>query len=77
MNNEKKIVLQKRLNSLFAWGGVFSTALLAVGYDWHNFQSWEAIYQAIRNIILNPAMVAAFIFNIASHFNNPTNKSGF
>ena len=69
--------LQKRINSVFAWCGVFASAFMAVGYDWHNFTSWSALLDTLYNILKNPAMLVAFVFTIIAVFNNPTNKNGF
>lgn len=47
MNNEKKLVLQKRFQSWLLWLGYISAALLAIGIDWHDLQSWTLVWEQI------------------------------
>jgi len=77
MNNEKKIVLQKRTKSWLMWIGYIAAAALAVGIDWHDLQSWQLVWDKIIAFLSSPASIIEFFAVLIATSNNPTNKSGF
>ena len=75
MNNEKKVVLQKRFQSWVLWLGYIAAALLAVGIDWHDLQSWEAVWEQLIAFLSSPASIIEFGVAIWAITNNPTSKN--
>ena len=73
---DKAFISQKRIKSIVMWLGIIGSALMSIGLDWHNYDSWASLFKALFDFICNPAAVITFIIIIFGQINNPTHKNG-
>lgn len=61
-----------RLKNPWFWVGVVSVALTAIGLDPSMFTSWDALYNAILDVLSNPFLLASTALAVLAVFIDPT-----
>ena len=61
-----------RLKNPWFWVGVVSVALTAIGIDPSMLTSWDALYNAILDVLSNPFLLASTALSVLAVFIDPT-----
>ena len=66
--------IKEKLKSIPLWCGFLASALLAIGINWEDLTTWQAVSDAIVATVSNPAKIIAFCVAIFAILNNPNSR---
>ena len=67
-----KINFPVRFKNPWFWVGLCGTVLTAMGVSPEMFTSWDAVWEAVVNLINNPFMLVSVILAVLGVFVDPT-----
>lgn len=66
--------MNERFKNPWFWVGIVSVVLTATGMEPEMFTSWEALYQAILDVLRNPFLLGTAALAVLGVFVEPTTK---
>ena len=67
-----KINIPVRFKNPWFWVGLCGTILTAMGVSPEMFTSWDAVWEAVVNLINNPFMLVSVVLAVLGVFVDPT-----
>lgn len=67
-----KINFLVRAKNPWFWVGLFGTIMAAMGVSPEMFTSWEAVWEAVVNLLSNPFMLVSVALAVLGVFVDPT-----
>ena len=67
-----KINLPVRFKNPWFWVGLCGTILAAMGVSPEMFTSWNAVWEAVANMVSNPYMLVSVVLAVLGVFVDPT-----
>lgn len=67
-----KINIPVRMKNIWFWISVGGVILTAMGISADMLTSWDAVFQAIKNLLGNPYMLGSVIMSLIGVVNDPT-----
>ena len=67
-----KINIPVRFKNPWFWVGLCGTILAAMGVSPEMFTSWDAVWEAVVNIVSNPYMLVSVVLAVLGVFVDPT-----
>lgn len=66
--------MNNKLKNPYFWLSVFALIFSAAGIDFQQLTSWELLYQALLDILLNPVSIIAIITAFLGIWNDNSTK---
>ena len=67
-----KINIPVRFKNPWFWVGLCGTVLTAMGVSPEMFTSWDAVWEAVVNMVSNPYMLVSVVLAVLGVFVDPT-----
>ena len=67
-----KINIPVRFKNPWFWVGLCGTVLAAMGVSPEMFTSWDAVWEAVVNMVSNPYMLVSVVLAVLGVFVDPT-----
>lgn len=67
-----KINIPVRFKNPWFWVGLCGTILAAMGVSPEMFTSWDAVWEAVVNMVSNPYMIVSVVLAVLGVFVDPT-----
>ena len=67
-----KINIPVRFKNPWFWVGLCGTILAAMGVSPEMFTSWDAVWEAVVNMVINPYMLVSVVLAVLGVFVDPT-----
>ena len=67
-----KINIPVRFKNPWFWVGLCGTILAAMGVSPEMFTSWDAVWEAVLNMVRNPYMLVSVVLAVLGVFVDPT-----
>ena len=67
-----KINIPVRFKNPWFWVGLCGTILAAMGVSHEMFTSWDAVWEAVVNMVSNPYMLVSVVLAVLGVFVDPT-----